>query len=282
MATFSIRPMNREEISFAIDLAAREGWNPGLHDEFAFYAADQEGFLIGLLNDQPVACISAVSYAGKFGFLGFYIVLPELRGRGLGLQLWNAAMRRLDGHNIGLDGVLDQQENYRKSGFSLAYRNIRFERTSDAPQSAMASQIVDLHTLPFASIEAYDQAFFPAPRTAFLRAWISQPGSHGLAWVENGQLCGMGVIRPCQTGYKIGPLYADRPEIADALYTALTSLADPGSAIFLDIPETNPSAMGLATRFGMHKVFETARMYTGDFPQLDLNRLYGVTSFELG
>jgi hypothetical protein len=26
---------------------------------------------------------------------------------------------------IGLDGVVDQQDNYRNSGFELAYRNIR-------------------------------------------------------------------------------------------------------------------------------------------------------------
>ncbi|MCP4721032.1 MAG: GNAT family N-acetyltransferase, partial [Desulfobacteraceae bacterium] len=28
--------------------------------------------------------------------------------------------------------------------------------------------------------------------------------------------------------------------------------------------------------------FETARMYTGDFPDIPLNRIFGVASFEIG
>jgi hypothetical protein len=32
----------------------------------------------------------------------------------------------------------------------------------------------------------------------------------------------------------------------------------------------------------MTPVFETARMYTRQSPELPLNRLFGVTSFELG
>jgi hypothetical protein len=62
---FRIRPMQREELAFAIELAAAEGWNPGLHDAQCFYAADPGGFLIGELAGEPVGCISAVSYAGR-------------------------------------------------------------------------------------------------------------------------------------------------------------------------------------------------------------------------
>jgi hypothetical protein len=32
----------------------------------------------------------------------------------------------------------------------------------------------------------------------------------------------------------------------------------------------------------MNVVFETARMYTSDFPQLPLEKIFGVTTFELG
>ena len=40
-----------------------------------------------------------------FGFLGFYICRPDLRGKGLGLALWNAALERKPARTIGLDGV---------------------------------------------------------------------------------------------------------------------------------------------------------------------------------
>jgi hypothetical protein len=78
---FSIRRMKRNELDFAIQLAAKEGWNPGLHDAECFYRTDPNGFFIGLLDEnQPVGCISAVSYNGTFGFIGLYIVAAEHRG----------------------------------------------------------------------------------------------------------------------------------------------------------------------------------------------------------
>ena len=44
-----------------------------------------------------------------------------------------------------------------------------------------------------------------------------------------------------------------------------------------------PGALeALATRHGMRKVFGTARMYTGSEPPIALERVFGVTTFELG
>jgi hypothetical protein len=38
----------------------------------------------------------------------------------------------------------------------------------------------------------------------------------------------------------------------------------------------------LAQDLGLAPVFETARMYTGTVPRLRLERVFGVTTFELG
>ena len=91
-ANFRIRALSRDEMSLPIEWAALEGWNPGLHDAACFYAADPGGFLVGELDGEPVGCISAVKYGSEFGFIGLYIVRPEFRGRGFGIQLWRAAM----------------------------------------------------------------------------------------------------------------------------------------------------------------------------------------------
>ena len=123
----TIRTMRRDEVDLAVEWAAAEGWNPGLHDAGCFLAADPQGFLVGELDGEPVAVISAVRYGRDFGFVGFYIVRPGARGRGYGLAIWGEAMRRLEGRNVGLDGVVEQQANYRKSGFELAHRNVRYE-----------------------------------------------------------------------------------------------------------------------------------------------------------
>src|SRR3989344_1657368 len=123
--TYQVKRMNRKDLDTAVEWAAKEGWNPGLYDADAFYTTDPNGFFMGYLNDEPVASISVVSYGNGFGFLGFYIVKPEHRGKGYGIKVWNEALKYLSSHNVGLDGVVAQQENYKKSGFKLAYRNIR-------------------------------------------------------------------------------------------------------------------------------------------------------------
>ena len=120
MTDIVIRPASEAEFSTAVEWAAGEGWNPGLDDLSAFFAADPDGFLMGFVEDEPVSSISVVRYGADFGFLGFYIVRPDYRGSGAGMAIWNAGMRHLDGRTVGLDGVVAQQDNYRKSGFILS------------------------------------------------------------------------------------------------------------------------------------------------------------------
>ena len=115
-----------------------------------------------------------------------------------------------------------------------------------------------------------------------MRAWIDQPGAAALGVYGPGGLQGYGVLRPCRNGFKIGPLFADDAEIAERLFQALCGRSGAESAVYLDIPEVNPEALGLAERHGMKKVFATARMYTDEPPQIDIRRVFGITSFELG
>ena len=100
--------------------------------------------------------------------------------------------------------------------------------------------------------------------------------------VEDDRLIGYGVIRKCRTGYKVGPLFADRPDVAEKLFLSLRSIAGPEDPIYLDTPDINPEAVALAKRHEMEVVFETARMYSGGAPDIDLKGIYGVTTFELG
>lgn len=279
--TYTIRTMTRAELNMAVDWAAAEGWNPGLYDADSFYAADPNGFLLGLLGDEPIATISVVKYGASFGFLGFYIVRPEYRGQGYGMQIWQAGLAYLEGRNIGLDGVTAQQENYKKSGFTWAYANTRQQGIGSGRAPADAG-IVALGTLSFEQIAAYDAPFFAEERTRFLRAWINQPESVALGLVVDDRLTGYGVLRPSRSGYKIGPLFADSPEFAERLFVALNGHAPEGAPVFLDTPAVNLAALDLAKRHNMTPVFETARMYTRETPNLPIERLFGVTTFELG
>ncbi len=150
-----IRPMRPDEISIAVNWAAAEGWNPGFADDACFAAADPEGFLIGELEGAPAATVSCVNYGASFAFLGFYIVREDLRGRGYGLRIWNAAIGHAGPRVIGLDGVVAQQQNYRMSGFKLAYANVRYGGAVAGPDAPQAG-VIALTEVPLATVEAYD------------------------------------------------------------------------------------------------------------------------------
>ncbi|MEV7560062.1 GNAT family N-acetyltransferase [Streptomyces sp. NPDC089795] len=280
MTGFEIAGASAADMKLIRDWADEEGWNPGDSDRFAFAVADPEGFLVGRLDGEPVACISAVRYGGGFGFIGFYIARPAVRGQGYGIRLWHAGMERLDGRLVGLDGVVDQQDNYRKSGFRSAWNNFRYEGVPQGEEDG-AAEIVDAGTLPFGRLAAYDRRFFPASRDAFLSAWTGLPGRTALAAVRDGRIEGLGVIRPSSAAHRIGPLYAATPAVAASLVLRLARHA-PDGLVSVDVPDANPEAGALFERLGLAPAFETARMYTGPTPDLALTELFGVTSLELG
>ena len=99
---------------------------------------------------------------------------------------------------------------------------------------------------------------------------------------QDGRLAGYGTIRPCRIGFKVGPLFADDADLADRLLRALISHARPGEPVQFDTPAANPAAIALARAHGMRPVFETARMYAGQAPTLPLDKIFGITTYELG
>jgi len=272
--------MTLPELEMVLDWAAAEGWNPGLCDAASFHAADPGGFLLGTLDGVPVASIFAVRYGSGFGFIGGYIVRPEFRGQGHGMAIWRAGMALLEGRNVGLDGVPAQQANYARSGFKLAHRNVRYEGLGCAVPPI--GHVLPLGAQDIEDVVAYDRAFFPDRREQFMRHWLQQEGSVTLRVRDGDALLGYAVLRPCRNGFKVGPLCAESPEVAEELMQALRGRVPENEPIFLDVPEPNAAAVALAKRHGMKACFETARMYTGTDPGLPLARQYGITTFELG
>jgi GNAT superfamily N-acetyltransferase len=284
-----IRNMTRSELDQLVDWAAKEGWNPGLHDAEIFWATDPDAFVAAELEGELIGGGAITSYQGEFGFMGFFIVRPKHRGKGLGDTLWHARRGRLlarlrSDASIGLDGVFAMQDYYAKGGFVFSHRNIRFRaEIPDHPPTPPVSneEILSLADISFEQVLDYDRTCFPAPRPTFLKGWISQPQALALGCRRGGNLSGYGVVRRCREGCKIGPLFADDAQAAMALYERLAAFAV-GGPLFLDAPENNPAAVDLVRRHRMIEVFGCARMYLGPAPDLERQRIFGVTTFELG
>lgn len=273
-----IRPLRRSELETAVGWAAAEGWDPGHGDADAFWAADPGGFWGGELDGELVATISLVRWSPAFGFVGFYLVRPDLRGAGHGLALWRAVVDTSGLATLGLDGVPAQEGSYERSGFALAYRSARF---GGRVAGAASPRAVDVRRLPRADLVAFDAAHHAAPRPDFLGPWLAGPGRVALALADaHGTVAALGVLRRSAAGHRVGPLLAGGPADARELLLALAARAD--GPIALDVPLCNAAAVELARDLELEPSFETARMYRGPDPRLPIERVFGVTSFELG
>ena len=281
MQELFIRNLSLYEVqSIAVEWAVREGWNPGLYDAAAFYAADNRGFFGGFIEDIPVACISTVNYQNDFSFVGCYIVKPEYRKCGYGYKLWSVALQHAGTRCTGLDGVLAQKGNYTKAGFVYAHRNARYEWRD--PSGCKTPNTQPLSSWNTATINDYDIKVCGYKREKFLQAWLRLPQSVTLGYRDtDGQLRGYGAIRPCIDGWKIGPLFADKVEIASVLLSALAGSCN-GNKLYLDVPLPNAAALALAEKLDMKLMFETARMYKNGQLNIDIQKCFGITSFELG
>ncbi|MEZ4556065.1 MAG: GNAT family N-acetyltransferase [Caldilineaceae bacterium] len=272
-AALEIRNMTRAEVDELVAWAAAEGWNPGLHDAGAFWATDPDAFIAAEVDGALVGGGAITSYAGDFGFMGFFIVRPEYRGRGLGNALWHARRARLlarlhPGATIGLDGVFDMQAYYAKGGFVFSHRNMRF-RAEIPPQPDGADDaapgIVPLADVPWDELVAYDRTCFPAARPAFLRAWLALPDALALALPAR--------RRPARLR-RHPPLWRrlqDRPALRRRRSRGRDALRTPGPVCGRRpcswAPENNPAAMDLVGASGTRwSRFSAVRACTWDRP----------------
>ena len=279
------RRAERHELDQAVRWAAHEGWNPGIADADAFWATDPAGFVVAERDGEVVATGSIVAYGDLHGFMGFFIVRPDLRGQGIGRDFWvwrkETLLTRLEsGASIGMDGVLDMVPFYAAGGFVLSHRNIRMTGTPGA--GLVCDALTEIGETDISALNRFDREHFGFDREVFLRHWIGAEGTIAVAdRSETGDIRGYGVIRRCDSGRKIGPLFARDPETAERLAFHLAALAG-GDPISLDVPEVNPQALELAQRLGLREEFACGRMYHGTAPTLPWNEIFGVTSFELG
>lgn len=283
-STPQFRPLCFEEFEVLVGWAALEGWNPGKEDAALFWATDPQGYYGYFDKDTLIGGGSIVSYSGRFGFMGFFIVHPDYRAQGLGGRLWqlrrDTLLSRLQpGAAIGMDGVVAMQPFYQQGGFAIAFRDERYEKTGTPYPPNPAISLITPADYP--AVFAFDLACFGVPREAFMTGWLSSSNATAVKYTGPEGLQGFAVLRACQTGYKIGPLFADNHLVAQSLYEYCLNSAI-GQPVYLDIPVCNEAAVALVRQYGAHYVFECARMYHGTPPAVATAKIFGITTFELG
>lgn len=284
MSPSEFRKLNFSEVQELLKWAEQEGWNPGVDDASLFWNTDNEGFYGLFLNNEMIGGGALVSFDGKFGSMGLFIIKPSFRGHGLGKDLWfkrrNTLLARLsEGAAIGMDGVLSMQPFYARGGFEIAFRDIRF--VCEGQHYVMDQFIRDAKSSDLLPILEFDSNCMGFKRDRFLSSWIQQEHGKTFIYQSAEKLQGFAVIRQAINGMKIGPLFANHETAAEALFKACLNHGA-GQPVYIDIPLNNDKAAALVNKYQGNAVFECARMYYGTPPPLDLSRLYGITTLELG
>ena len=279
-----LKKLDKDGVDTLVDWAKKEGWNPGDNDSEVFWKTDPDGFY-GFYNDKElIAGGSVVSYNKKFGFMGLFIVRSDLREHRIGKKLWylrrDLLIKRLNTNApIGMDGVVAMQPFYKKGGFNIAFRDERYECLGK--KMTFSNNISSIKTEDFEKLFEYDITCFGYKRQEFLKNWFAMPQSNSFKYSEDNQIMGYAVIRKVDKGYKIGPLFANNNQIAEELYKSCLDTAS-GDLVYLDIPTVNSEAVNLVNKYDAKYVFECARMYYNQAPKIDTDKIYGITTFELG
>jgi hypothetical protein len=303
-----ISPPTTNELETIVWLFPKEqGWNPGI-EAFGKGGYSQvipkEHILVGKMDGEIVCCIACPRFGNNFGWIGLYIVREEkMRGLGLGIQMWKAAMEGpLQGCvTIGLDGVLAQQPNYRKSGFiHNPWNIIRHSGTIKQILSVLTKSVTTTsstthHILPTTDNNdfiiqqciQYDKQIFPdVDRGEFLHRWLVLEKSFAICTrnSEHNQITGFGLIRPAVDGYRIGPLYCNDETIAKQIlhellqHVLLKESSNDQTKIYIDMPECH--ALFAAT-INLEAGFTCGRMYWGKPMKEKIEHEFGIVCWEM-
>ena len=280
-----LRNATRDDLDIALDRAATEGWNPGLEDAAAFWAADPQGFFVAMVANRPVAFVSVVNHSADQAFLGLYLCGPAWRGKGIVMAVWIHAMSHAGARSIGLDGVAAQQANYAKSGFVRVGGTQRWEgHVSAVPHPGIRQAGIRRAGIRRAGpedltlLQALDTAANGYRREAFLKTWINATLTRQTGIFADGS--GFATARRCRTGIKIGPLIAPDADASLQLVHAASGHTK-AAKITLDLPETNTNLAGRLADLGFTMGFTTARMVRGDPPR-PTAQLQAIGTMELG
>lgn len=331
-STFTISTLSRDQTCATFFAWSRsEQWNPtaqGADLGDVYFPLDSGAFFGGSVVDPTtgeskiVSILSGVRFGADQAWVGFYIVDPAERGHGYGLKTFKHVMQHLESTaraSIGLDGLMTQVENYRKSGFTnVGWQNGRrhgdLVKLVDLQERALADRIragnvggfKDLVDVEEAQLVALETRYSGLKRPDFVRLWVQFHSSSSVeakdrshqhrfstaVVAQDGKtVLGFGCIRPAQTSYRIGPIYASTVEIARQILVKLAVDVVAGEKrqplgvpleVDIDVPNTNKLGGELFDGLGWKDTLPSLRMWKGPVPEHDANGIFGVASLEIG
>ena len=241
-------------------LSTEIGWNQTEAD-WSYMLENGDGVGLTDGDGKLVASAMALPYGG-FGWVCMVLVAPDWRRRGLATDLMNDVIQRLRSRDVtpGLDATPDGRKVYRRIGFVDIYGLERLV-AERADLEAPPPDEVELRALTeddMTAVSDMDAPVFAGDRRALLNHLrLREPARAVGAW-RDGRLTGFSLARDGRTWTQIGPVIAERPDIAKALIAAAARAGSGPENLLMDVMDYHTDVLSWLKSGG----FEYQRPYT--------------------
>lgn len=285
-ASLDVRPITADDSEAAWPLSIEAGWNQNLAD-WRFMLGAGRGF--GCVGpDGAWQASSLVLPLGRnLAWISMVLVTKARRRGGVGTGLLRRCIDevRQAGAVAGLDATEQGRPIYLPLGFRDLYPIARWH--FDAVRDGAVPPPVGVTLRPFAVADLPRLALYDRPLTGMERPSIlahlalRQPGRAWIAEDAAGKIVGYALGREGRTATSLGPVVADREDIALALVSRAAAAA-PGPFI-IDVPSAHATLRQWLERQGAVSPRGYMRMTLGEAKRLDdPGHVFALAGPELG
>jgi len=279
-----IRRLEERDINAAIALTDLEAWGYTREDFRRLLALSPDGCFAAERDGRVVGVLTTTTYDG-LAFLGAVIVAPELRGKGVGKEMMEAALAHLRAtgvRTVRLNAYLNAIPFYERLGFHREYEVIRWHGPVKAGERVPGIRPIRAEDLT--GLARMDAKYFGANRHALMARLAEEfPGTFLVA-EGRGRLRGFIVGSPSGDSCEIGPWVVEpgSGSVAEDLYRALIDSAG-ASQVALSGPSRNGALLEFVRQARFKEVFRALRMWWGanEFPG-DPAAIWAVGGLEKG
>jgi GNAT superfamily N-acetyltransferase len=283
--TESLRPglLRPEHAADAIRLSTEAGWNQTV-DDWRVMLRDGQGWGRFTQAGQLVATTLLLPYAERLAWLAMVLVAERHRHQGVASALMKEALQRSDelGFTAGLDATPDGRRVYRTHGFKDLFGLQRFQcaRPHPRPVEVGGVSLRELGSIDVKRVISLDAEVFGAARPEIMSYLQNAEPRRAVVAKSTGRLVGFALARAGRRALHLGPVTANRAEIAQALVSR--ALAGCKGTIVMDVPEHQDRFQAWLRSAGFVPLRPFTRMLRGADELGDPKRAFAVAGPELG
>lgn len=268
----TIEPFRTEDIASFLKLAATEQWVAEPWEfEFLLSAFAQGCFTARAENGEAIGFVTSLRH-DRSGWIGNLIVSGEQRGKGIGEQLFRAALEALRSSGVRTYWLTASKAGmplYEKHGFTGTDTIIRW--IGEGRQQRGTGY--DSNT---------PRSLHPPALDLDCQAWGDQRDALLAATVGRGHVqqheSGFISLQPCGDSVQIGPFSAMTADGAKQLFEEATRSIPLGTKILLDAPVSNRAALRLYNHKKMRIAGSTELMHAGTKPEYRPELIYALAT----